>query len=378
MTDLEQEQFKEALTAEAFRLGFCDIGFTTPDSIGEAGPRLRDFIDHGYHGEMDWMQTHIERRVSPRHLWAEAKSVIMLMMNYGPDEDPLLKNDHQQMGNISVYAQGHDYHDVVKKKLKTLARWLIDSAGGDVKVFVDTAPLMEKPLAQMAGLGWQGKHTNIVSRRHGSWTFLGSIFTTVELQDTEPETDHCGQCHACLDICPTQAFVAPYKMDARKCISYLTIEHKGAVPHVYREAIGNRIYGCDDCLAVCPWNKYAHQASELRLLGRAENKAPDLLTLVGLSDVDFRARFQASPIKRIGRARFTRNVLIAIGNMGADTDARYLLAVEALLNDAEPIVRGAAIWALKRLDRDRARTLMPALKLKELDAEVLIEWEMDE
>ena len=376
MTDLEQKQFKEALTAEAFRLGFCDIGFTTPDAIGEAGPRLRDFVDHGYHGEMDWMQTHIERRVSPRHLWAEAKSVIMLMMNYGPDEDPLLKNEQQQIGNISVYAQGHDYHDIVKKKLKTLARWLIDSAGGDVKVFVDTAPLMEKPLAQMAGLGWQGKHTNIVSRRHGSWTFLGSIFTTVELQHTKPETDHCGQCHACLDICPTQAFVAPYKMDARKCISYLTIEHKGAIPHVYREAIGNRIYGCDDCLAVCPWNKYAHQASELRLVGRAENKAPDLLALVGLSDTAFRARFQASPIKRIGRARFTRNVLIAIGNMGTAADERYLLAVEALLNDEAPIIRGAAIWALKRLDPDRALALMPALKSKEPDTEVLIEWEM--
>jgi epoxyqueuosine reductase len=376
MTDLEQQQFKEELTAEAFRLGFCDIGFTTPDTIGEAGPRLRDFVDHGYHGEMDWMQTHIERRVSPRHLWAEAKSVVMLMMNYGPDEDPLLKNEQQQIGNISVYAQGHDYHDIVKKKLKTLARWLIDSAGGDVKVFVDTAPLMEKPLAQMAGLGWQGKHTNIVSRRHGSWTFLGSIFTTVELQHTEPETDHCGQCHACLDICPTQAFVAPYKMDARKCISYLTIEHKGAIPHVYREAIGNRIYGCDDCLAVCPWNKYAHQASELRLVGRAENKAPDLLTLVGLSDAAFRARFQASPIKRIGRARFTRNVLIAIGNMGTAADERYLLAVEALLNDEAPIIRGAAIWALKRLDLDRALALLPALKSKEPDTEVLIEWEM--
>jgi epoxyqueuosine reductase len=264
----------------------------------------------------------------------------------------------------------------VKKKLKTLARWLIDSAGGDVKVFVDTAPLMEKPLAQMAGLGWQGKHTNIVSRRHGSWTFLGSIFTTVELQHTKPETDHCGQCHACLDICPTQAFVAPYKMDARKCISYLTIEHKGAIPHVYREAIGNRIYGCDDCLAVCPWNKYAHQASELRLVGRAENKAPDLLALVGLSDTAFRARFQASPIKRIGRARFTRNVLIAIGNMGTAADERYLLAVEALLNDEAPIIRGAAIWALKRLDPDRALALMPALKSKEPNAEVLIEWEM--
>ena len=376
MTESQHKDLKQTLMAEAYRLGFCNVGFSTPDAIADAEPRLREFVQSGYHGEMAWMETHLERRVNPRHLWSEAKSVIMLMVNYGPDEDPLLKLSQQQIGNISVYAQGHDYHDIVKKKLKVLARWLIETAGGEVKVFVDTAPLMEKPLAQMAGLGWQGKHTNIVSRGHGSWTFLGSIFTTIELAPEHAEIDHCGSCHACLDVCPTQAFVAPYKMDARKCISYLTIEHAGPIPPEYRAAMGNRIYGCDDCLAVCPWNKYAQEANELRLVGRPENKSPALLSLMGLSDEGFRARFTASPIKRIGRARFTRNVLIAVGNMGKTADAQHVSAVELHLHDDAPIVRGAAIWALQQIDAPRAMFLRSELMEKEQDATVRAEWEL--
>jgi epoxyqueuosine reductase len=299
---------------------------------------------------MDWMETTAARRGDPHALWPEARSVVMLGMNYGGDADPLAILRQRSHGAISVYAQGDDYHDIIKPRLKALARWLIASAGGDAKVFVDTAAVMEKPLAAEAGLGWQGKHTNLVSRQFGSWLFLGAIFTTLDLPPDTAETDHCGSCRACLDSCPTAAFPQPYRLDARRCISYLTIEHKGPIPHELRPLIGNRIYGCDDCLAVCPWNKYAQAGRETKLAARAALRAPPLTDLVQLDDARFRALFAKSPIKRIGRARFVRNVLIAIGNSG---DATLAAEAERRLDDASPLVRGAAVWALARLDATR-------------------------
>jgi epoxyqueuosine reductase len=286
------------------------------------------------------------RRGSPHHLWAEARSVIMLGMNYGPAHDPLAVLKERTRGAISVYAQGDDYHELIKPRLKALARWLVANAGGDVKVFVDTAALMEKPLAAAAGLGWQGKHTNLVSRSHGSWLFLGAILTTLDLPVDEPADDRCGTCTACLDVCPTGAFPAPYRLDARRCISYLTIEHKGPIPHELRPLIGNRIYGCDDCLAVCPWNKFAQAGREAKLAARDDLRAPDLEELAGLDDAAFRLRFRKSPVKRIGRDRFVRNVLIAIGNSGEPALAS---AAERLRQDPSELVRDAAEWALGRL-----------------------------
>jgi epoxyqueuosine reductase len=350
------------------------IGVTRPDRVPEAAARLREFLATGAHGDMDWMAHNADRRGDPRGLWAEVRSVVMLGINYGPDGDPLAILKQRRRGAVSVYAQGDDYHDVIKPRLKSLGRWLIEKAGGDVKVFVDTAAVMEKPLAQAAGLGWQGKHTNLVSRELGSWLFLGAIFTTLDLPPDTPEADHCGNCRACLDVCPTAAFPAPYRLDARRCISYLTIEHKGPIPHDLRPLIGNRIYGCDDCLAVCPWNKFAQMGRETRLAARQELRAPLLAELARLDDGSFRAMFAKSAIKRIGRARFVRNVLIAIGNA---QEAALAAEVERLLDDPSPLVRGAAIWALGRLDRKRLGACAARRRAGEADPAVLAEWEAE-
>jgi epoxyqueuosine reductase len=335
-----------ALAAEAHALGFDSIGITAPDAIAGVRQRLEAFLDAGAHGQMDWLADNPARRADPREMWQDVRSVIMLGVNYGPGQNPLAILEQRDRGAISVYARGDDYHDLIKKRLKLLARWLIAQAGGDVKVFVDTAAVMEKPLAQASGLGWQGKHTNLVSREFGSWLFLGAIFTTLELPRNEGERDHCGSCQACLDICPTAAFPAPYQLDARRCISYLTIEHKGPIPREFRQALGNRIYGCDDCLAACPWNKFAQAGRESKLAARDELQAPDLAQLAGLDDAAFRAMFSKSPIKRVGRDRFVRNVLIAIGN---SDDASLAMDAERLLADDSAVVRGAAVWALSEL-----------------------------
>ncbi len=333
---------------------------------------MQEFLAAGAHGDMDWLAKNAERRGDPRVLWPDARSVIMLGLSYGPQRDPLAILREASRGAISVYAQGDDYHDVIKPRLKALGRWLVEHAGGDVKVFVDTGAVMEKPLAQAAGLGWQGKHTNLVSRAHGSWLFLGAIFTTLELPADLAERDHCGTCQACLDICPTAAFPAPYRLDARRCISYLTIEHKGAIPRELRALIGNRIYGCDDCLAVCPWNKFAHAGREAKLAARAALQTPQLADLVRLDDAGFRALFKHSAVKRIGRARFIRNVLIAIGNA---QDATLASEAERLLDDPSPLVRGAAIWALGRLDRARLDHWRTKKRAAETDSAVAAEWD---
>jgi epoxyqueuosine reductase len=319
---------------------------------------------------MAWLEANADRRASPRAMWGDVRSVIMLGVNYGPLDDPLAILEQRTHGGISVYARGDDYHDVIKPRLKSLGRWLIDKAGGDIKVFVDTAAVMEKPLAAAAGIGWQGKHTNLVSRQFGSWLFLGAIFTTLELPPDAPEQDHCGHCRACLDICPTSAFPAPYRLDARRCISYLTIEHKGPILRELRSSIGNRIYGCDDCLAVCPWNKFAVAGREMKLAAREELHAPRLADLARLDDAAFRALFAKSPVKRIGRARFIRNVLIAIGNSGDDGLAGE---AERLLDDLSPLVRGAAVWALGRLDLARLARAA-ARRAGEVDPDVMAEW----
>jgi epoxyqueuosine reductase len=343
---LSPDDLKTALAEQARALGFDCVGVTDPDAIADAGRHFQNFLAAGAHGDMDWLAANPERRADPRVLWPGVRSVIMLGVNYGPDENPLTILQQRSRGAISVYAQGDDYHDVIKKRLKALARWLVASGGGEVKVFVDTAAVMEKPLAQAAGLGWQGKHTNLVSREFGSWLFLGAIFSALDLPRDTADTDHCGSCRACLDACPTAAFPEPYKLDARRCISYLTIESKGAIPHEFRKAIGNRIYGCDDCLAVCPWNKFAQAGHETRLAARDELRAPDLAELAGLDDAAFRTRFTKSPVKRIGRDRFIRNVLIAIGN---SNDNDLAPKAERLLGDESPLVRGAAVWALSQL-----------------------------
>jgi epoxyqueuosine reductase len=369
---LSAADLKAALASEARALGFDCVGVTSPDAIADAAGHFRAFLDTGAHGEMDWLAANPERRADPRGLWPAVRSVIMLGVNYGPDENPLAILESRTRGAISVYAQGDDYHDLIKKRLKALARWLVATSGGEVKVFVDTAAVMEKPLAQAAGLGWQGKHTTLVSREFGSWLFLGAIFTTLDLPRDEPDTDHCGSCQACLDICPTSAFPAPYKLDARRCISYLTIESKGPIPHEFRKAIGNRIYGCDDCLAVCPWNKFAQQGREARLAAREDLRAPSLAELARLDDTAFRARFTKSPVKRIGRDRFVRNVLIAIGNSGDGTLARE---AKRLLMDDSPLVRGAAVWALSQLTGREEISAMAARAISaELDETVCAEW----
>ena len=344
------ERLKVFLTRTARELGFDQAGIVRIDDLTDRTSFLNEFLRLGRHGTMGWMEETAERRGSPKMLWPQARSAIMLGMNYGPDADPLETLAQGDRATISVYARNRDYHDIIKGKLKELAGRFAARSGADVKVFVDTAPLMEKPLAMAAGLGWQGKHTNLVSRELGSWLFLGSILTTAELPPDAPEIDHCGSCRACLDVCPTNAFPAPYQLDARRCISYLTIEHKGPIPRQFRAAMGNRIYGCDDCLAACPWNKFARTASEAKLSARDDLKAPPLQDLAGLDDATFRTFFSGSPIKRIGRDRFIRNVLIAIGNSG---DADLMERCLALAQDPSPLVRGAAIWALSRLQDRR-------------------------
>jgi epoxyqueuosine reductase len=357
--------------ATALRHGFDVLGVTRPDAAPQAKARLERFLAEGQHGDMEWMARTAERRGDPRALWPQVRSIILVGLNYGGADDPLEILRQRARGAISVYARGDDYHDLIKPRLKAIARWLLAQAGGDVKVFVDTAAVMEKPLAQAAGLGWQGKHTNLVSRQLGSWLFLGAIFTTLDLPPDAPETDHCGSCRACLDICPTAAFPAPYRLDARRCISYLTIEHKGPIPLELRPLIGNRIFGCDDCLAVCPWNKYAQVGHEAKLAARAALKAPLLADLASLDEGVFRRLFSKSPVKRAGRERFMRNVLIAIGNSG---DPALAGAAERLIADPSGLVRGAAIWALGRLDRDRLADIAPTHRAAEGDPAVEAEW----
>ena len=340
------EDLKSELRAKALDVGFTACAVTHPGAIPLAPERLAEFINAGHHGQMGWMADRMAWRGDPSALWPEARSIIMLAESYTPDYNPLDLLALREHGVISAYAQGRDYHDVVKKRLKRLGRWLIERAGGEIKVFVDTAPVMEKPLAEAAGLGWQGKHTNLLSRELGNWFFLGAIFTTHALPPDAPAEGHCGSCHACLDICPTNAFPAPYQLDARRCISYLTIEHHGPVPEELRAKMGNRIYGCDDCLAVCPWNKFAAEASEVKYAARDGMIAPDLAELAGLDDAGFRARFSGSPIKRIGRGRFVRNVLYAIGNSGSP---RLRPVAQGLCDDADAVVADAAQWAVARL-----------------------------
>jgi len=372
MTTSTSDAREELIRAEALALGFDLCRFTDIDEAWAAAGRLDAFVEAGRHGEMGWMAETRERRRHPRAMWADARSAVMLGVNYGPAHDPAAVLAQKDRAAISVYAQGDDYHDLIKKKLKRLAGWIQQQFGGEVKVFVDTAPLLEKPLAERAGIGWQGRHTNLVSREFGSWLFLGSVLTTLELSPDAAEAVHCGSCQACLEVCPTSAFPAPFQLDARRCISYLTIELKGAIPREFRSALGNRIYGCDDCLAVCPWNKFAREAREQKLAAREALRAPALADLVRLDDPAFRALFTKSPVKRIGRDRFVRNVLYAIGNSGEAG-----LAPEAfrLLDDPAPVVRGAAVWALSRLlpaaDFEAARAArLPA----EPDPEVREEW----
>ena len=342
--------FRDRLEAQARAEGFVALGICAPDAIPQAPERLAHWLAEGRHGQMGWMAERSHWRADPAALWPAARSIIMLAESYAPDANPLDVLNHPDRAAISVYAQGKDYHDLVKRRLKRLGRWLIDAAqkqgqAAEIKVFVDTAPVMEKPLAQAAGLGWQGKHTNLLSRQFGNWVFLGAIFTTLDLPKDAPEADHCGSCTACLEICPTRAFPAPRQLDARRCISYLTIEHHGPVDPALRPLMGNRIYGCDDCLAICPWNKFAVAASDIGYTAR-EPDAPALADLAGLNDAAFRARYAGSPIKRIGRNRFVRNVLYAIGNSGQPALAA---AARPLAADPDPTVAEAASWALARL-----------------------------
>jgi len=365
------QTLKMRIADEAKALGFDAVRFASADSAPGAGRDLDEFLAEGRHGDMGWLAGTAQRRKSPRALWPEARSVILLGLNYGPAGDPFAVLQQRSRGAISVYAQGADYHDVLKAKLKPLAARVQALAEGEVKIFVDTAPVMEKPLAARAGLGWQGKHTNLVSREFGSWLFIGSIFTTAEIAPDEPEQDHCGACRRCLDVCPTNAFTAPYRIDARACISYLTIEHKGHIAPKFRAAMGNRIFGCDDCLAVCPWNKFAHVAHEMKLSARATSDNPPLAELLLLDDDAFRARFRGTPIKRTGRDRFLRNVLIAAGNWG---DEALVPLVEGRLVDDSPLVRAMAVWALSRLAPGRFRALRAAHASDDPDPAVRSEW----
>ncbi|GAJ94501.1 tRNA epoxyqueuosine(34) reductase QueG [Agrobacterium sp. SHOUNA12C] len=361
------------LCAEARAQGFDLCRITRPDAIPEASVRLDQFLEQGYHGTMAWMEETRERRGDPRMLWSDVRSIAVFGLNYGPDEDPRTILEKPDKAAISVYARNRDYHDVIKGRLKEIATRFAARSQQDVKVFVDTAPVMEKPLAAAAGLGWQGKHTNLVSRTHGSWLFLGSMFTTADLEPDQAEIDHCGSCRACLDACPTAAFPAPYQLDARRCISYLTIEHKGPIDPLLRPLIGNRIYGCDDCLAACPWNKFASSASEMKLIAREDLKEPSIAFLLELDDAAFRAFFSGSPVKRIGRDRFVRNVLIAAGN----SDDRTLIgACRRLSADPSPVVRGMAVWALSRLMTAGEFLAFAAERTDEPDADVRVEWKL--
>jgi epoxyqueuosine reductase len=369
---LDPATAKQQIRDKALALGFDAVGFARAELGSQAKERLAAFVADGWHGDMGWMAGTEERRGDPAALWPAARTVVVLGANYGPAVDPLAALERRDRGTISVYAQGRDYHDLIKTRLKALARWMHEGLGAEVKVFVDTAPVMEKPLAQAAAVGWQGKHTNLVSREFGSWLFLGEVFTTLELEPDAPETDHCGGCQRCLDICPTGAFPTPYRLDARRCISYLTIEHKGQIPREFRAAMGNRIYGCDDCLAVCPWNKFARRTRDADLLPRAELSAPRLADLARLDDAAFRQVFAGSPVKRIGRDRFVRNVLIAIGNSG---DAALAAVAEERLDDASPLVRAMAVWALARLRPAAIAALRGGRQGKESDPDVQAEWE---
>ena len=363
-----------ALKQRAAAEGFAAFGVAPGVLAPATGERLKQWLAEGRHGDMLWMESRATERASPDALWPEVRSVIILGMSYAPADDPMALADYPDRARVSVYARGRDYHDVVKGALKRLAGWLAHEAGVGVKVFVDTAPVMEKALAEAAGIGWQGKHSNVVSREHGSWLFLGAIYTTAELEPDKAGQDRCGTCRACQDICPTDAFPAPYRVDARRCISYLTIEHKGPVPHEFRAAIGNHIYGCDDCLSVCPWNKFAESAAANKaFLPRAELVAPRIADLLTLDDVAFRALFAGSPVKRTGRDRFVRNVLIAAGNSG---DVALVPTVFALLDDQAPVVRGAAIWALSNLDPAALQREREARQSVETDATVLAEWQV--
>ncbi|MBO0737993.1 MAG: tRNA epoxyqueuosine(34) reductase QueG [Alphaproteobacteria bacterium] len=342
------DPIREAIRDQALASGFNAIGFADAHLHAEVRAGLSEFIACGYHGDMGWLASTAERRGDPRALWPDARTVVVLGVNYTPEDDPFALADTPECGIFSVYARGRDYHDTLKRRLRALARWIEGRWPGSLKLFVDTAPVMEKPLAQAAGLGWQGKHTNLVSRRFGSWLFLGEIYLSLALEPDRRESDHCGSCHRCLDACPTRAFPAPYRLDARRCISYLTIEHKGMIPVELRPAIGNRIYGCDDCLAVCPWNKFAHAAREPDFLPRRELTAPRLAELALLDEVAFRRMFAGSPVKRTGRDRFLRNVLIAIGN-AVPGDPQLVASARHCLGDDSPLVRAAAVWALSRL-----------------------------
>ncbi|HVY33406.1 MAG TPA: tRNA epoxyqueuosine(34) reductase QueG [Caulobacteraceae bacterium] len=372
MTTSTSDPLKQAIRAQAKVLGFDACGFASAQAPWTAGERLFDFVAQGRHGQMEWMQSTAQRRSHPQAMWPDARSAIVLGLNYGPSVDPLEALKAKSRGAISVYAQGDDYHALIKKRLKAFGRKLAQDTGCELKVFVDTAPLMEKPLAERAGLGWQGKHTNLVSREFGSWLFLGAVLTTLDIEPDAPSGEHCGECRACLDICPTNAFPAPFQLDARACLSYLTIEHHGPIPHRYRAPMGNRIYGCDDCLAVCPWNKFAQDAREQALHAREALKAPGLSELAALDDTAFRALFAKSPVKRIGRDRFVRNVLYAIGN---SADPALAPAATALLDDPSAQVRGAAVWALSRLlsppDFD---ALWKARGAAETEPDVRAEW----
>lgn len=368
------EKAKQNLVEDLKSEGFADVRIARADSIPLAPARLREFLGAGRHGTMGWMEETAERRADPRVLWPESKTVVLAAMNYGPaaSDEPLRALTRNDRATISVYARNRDYHDVIKGKLKQVAGRFAAKTGGQVKVFIDTAPVMEKPLGEAAGLGWQGKHTNLVSRQLGSWFFIGSIFTDMDLPADEAETDHCGSCRNCLDVCPTDAFPAPYKLDARRCISYLTIEHAGPIPAEFRKPMGNRIYGCDDCLAVCPWNKFAGVASEAKLAAREELKSPPLADLLGLDDAGFRAKFSGSPIKRIGRDRFIRNVLIAAGNSATPALAEH---VEPHLAAPQPVVRGAAVWAFRELtEPERIEAVRETHLEKETNEMVKQEW----
>jgi epoxyqueuosine reductase len=360
----------ELVKREARMLGFDAVGVTSAREGWPNGAWLAEFLEAGRHGDMDWMAQ--ARRAHPQALWPDAKSAIIVGQSYAPEDDPLALLQDKQRGLVSAYAARRDYHEVLKGKLKQLGQWLARAGAAEVKVFVDTAPLMEKPLAQRAGLGWQGKHTNLVSRAHGSWLFLGAILTSAELEADAGEQDHCGSCRACLDICPTAAFPAPYKLDARRCLAYLSIEHKGQIPREFRAALGNRVFGCDDCLAVCPWNKFAQDAREARMAARLDLRQAPLGELAALDEAAFRARFSGTPVKRTGRDRFVRNVVCAIGNCG---DRALAPIVEKLLDDASPLVRGMAVWALRRLlDEAAFAALKSGRVAKESCAEVAEEW----
>jgi epoxyqueuosine reductase len=362
----------ERLRARARQEGFSDVRITSADAGPRQKERLRSFIGQNYHGDMDWLAATAERRAAPKALWPEAQSAIVFAMNYGQGLDAFERLGRTSQGVISTYALNRDYHDVVKGKLKKIATWFASATRAEVKVFVDTAPLMEKPLAHAAGLGWQGKHTNLVSRELGSWFFIGTILTNKALPVDATETDHCGSCRACLDICPTKAFPAPYQLDARRCISYLTIEHMGHIDREFRKPMGNRIYGCDDCLAVCPWNKFASEASEAKLRAREDLVSPRLDDLAGLDDAAFRKLFAGSPVKRVGRDRFVRNVLIAIGNSG---NRSFIPVAEHLLTDLSPLVRAMAVWALAQLmSKEDFRLVRDMHAMTESDLAVKAEW----